>query len=58
MKGKQLLFAGVILILLLVGWIAAVQASRSTEVLDAQTELWEKANGFSEKELYVRAIPY
>lgn len=58
MKGKQLLFAGVILLLLLVGWIAAVQASRSTEVIDTQTALWEQAKVYADKELYVRAIPY
>lgn len=58
MKGKQFLFAGIILLLLLVGWFAAVLASRSTEVLDAQTALWEQASGFAGKELYVRAIPY
>ncbi|MBR1702570.1 MAG: WG repeat-containing protein [Lachnospiraceae bacterium] len=48
-----LVFTGVIFL----GWIVSLRAASGVEVKETQRKLVEEADGYKEKELYIRAIP-
>ena len=57
MKSKRLFFILIAAALLLVGWMLTMKAVSGSENIRKQQELIAQADGFLEKELYVRAIP-
>lgn len=58
MRSKRLVFVLIIGGIIILGWIMTIQAVTGSKVIKAQTELVTVADGYMDKELYVRAIPY
>ena len=57
MKGKRMLLVLLFAALLAAGWFASVRSVSGAGVREKQNELVAQADGYAEKELYVRAIP-
>ena len=57
MKGKKLLLSLALVIVLVICWFMAIKAVSGAEEKNAQAELVESADAYTEKQLYVRAIP-
>ena len=57
MNGKKLLLIVSFIVLLIVGWLFTVRAMTGVEVREKQNALVEEADGYAQKELYIRAIP-
>lgn len=57
MKGKRLLLVGGLLAVLLLGWAFSLSAASGIKERQAQAALEKQADGFKEKELYIRALP-
>jgi len=56
MKSKKILLVLAFAAVLAVGWVVVVRAVTSTEALEEQNALVREADGYMERELYVRAI--
>lgn len=57
MKSKQFLLVCVLVVLLLLGWIKAMQIQSADDILAEQNMILAEADSLAEKELYIRAIP-
>lgn len=57
MKGKKLVLVFIAAAVLAVGWLLTVRTVTGSETLKKQRELVLEADGFSERGLYIRAIP-
>ena len=57
MKGQKMLLVLLFAVLLAAGWLLAVRSASGADIRKKQNELTVEADGYMEKELYVRAIP-